>query len=580
MPNRTSKTGLPLMNHAANRCPPVRPTFRRSIRHPSGHRVCLLLAWLLACAPASAALLVFSRTVETDAPYYTDIALDAAGNIHLSGFVTVDNVPRALVTKRSPDGATELWSLQFGAGTGQIATGIDVDAQGNVYVAGWTADPNFPLKNPLQGAFGGGDSDVFVLKVNAAGTTLLYSTFLGGADQDFANQIRVDPAGNIHLTGTTFSPDFPGASAARAGETDAFVVKLKATGSALIYSRLLGGSGGDLGNGLALDVQGRAYVIGSTASTNFPVLNPLQAQNQGTLDVFVAALEANGATRYATYLGGAAPDFGSGIAVDSAGNLLLTGLTFSEDFPLARAVQTSLKRAECFGNQICGDGFVAKLNAAGSALEFSTYLGGNRAENAPAITSATGLSFYGIGVDPAGFVYVTGSSESLDFPLIGGLQVSPRRGVSDPFLAKFQPDGSLVYATPAGPGQFRPGENRLNVASSVAVDARGNAYLAGVSLAPSAGAGVGTPPVGYLAKVFDLPVEATIADPTDPNKPPSSVRFTDIRRLADATSQLTFEVPADSGYVVEGSADLRAWTPLFTQPPPDGSGGGGGGIKQ
>ncbi len=119
--------------------------------------VLLVTGWLLACAPASAALLVFNRTVEADAPYYTDIALDAAGNIHLSGFVVVDDVPRAFVTKRSPDGASELWSLQFGAGTGQIAAGIDVDAQGNVYVTGWTADPNFPLKNPLQATFGGGE---------------------------------------------------------------------------------------------------------------------------------------------------------------------------------------------------------------------------------------------------------------------------------------------------------------------------------------------------------------------------------------------------------------------------------------
>lgn len=568
------------MNRAANRRPSAHPTFRPSSRQPSGQLPCLLLAWLLTCAPASAALLVFSRTVEADAPYYTDIALDAAGNIHLAGFVTVDNVPRAMVTKRSPDGASELWSLQFGAGDGQIAASVDVDAQGNVYVAGWTADPNFPLKNPLQGTFGGGESDVFVLKVNPTGTTLLYSTFLGGAANDFANQILVDAAGNIHLTGTSFSPDFPGASAARAGETDAFVVKLNATGSALVYSRLLGGSGRELGNGLALDSQGRAYVVGSTASTDFPLLNPLQAQNHGELDVFVAVLEANGAIRYATYLGGAASDFGTGIAVDPAGNILLTGLTLSDDFPLARGVQTSLQRAECFGDQVCGDAFVAKLNAAGSALEFSTYLGGNRAENVNAAASSAGLSYYGIGVDPAGFVYVTGTTESLDFPLVGGLQVSPRRGASDPFLAKFQPDGALIYATPAGPGQFRPGENRMNVASSVAVDARGNAYLAGVSLAPSAGSGAGTPPVGYLAKVFDLPVEVTAADSAGSNGPPSSIRFTEVRRLADASSQLTFEVPAASGYFVEGSTDLRTWTPLFTQPPPDDSGGGGGGIKQ
>ncbi len=541
-------------------------------------RLCrILVATCLGHASASAALLVFDRTVTEGSPYYTDVVLDRAGNVHLCGFASVDGVSRALVSKWSPDGTDELWSLQFGASPGQIATGIALDREGNVYVAGWTSDRGFPLKDPLQATFGGGETDLFILKINSSGRSLLYSTYLGGAGNDFANQIRVDDAGNIYVTGTTFSQDFPAFDSVRAGETDAFAIKLNPAGSELLYSRLLGGSANDLGNGLALDSAGRAYLIGSTQSTNFPVVSPFQAENHGGLDVFVAVLNSAGATEYASYLGGSLPESGTGIAVDASGNILLTGLTTSEDYPLAHAVQDTLRRGDCLAGEVCGDAFITKLNPSGSALVFSTYLGGNGPENLTAITSSIGFSFYGIGVDTAGFVYVTGTTESLDFPLVGGLQVSPRRGNSDPFLAKFQPDGGLVYSTCVAPGQFKPGENRLNAASSLAVNAGGEAVLAGVSLAPSVGPGAGTPAVGYFAKVFDLPVALTSVDPVQTE--PGTIRFTGIHRLADSSSQLSFEVPTNSGYVVEGSTNLHEWTPLFTQPPPDGSDGSGGGKK-
>jgi hypothetical protein len=533
------------------------------------------MGWLLSGMPVSAALLVFDRSISEASPYYTDIALDASGNLLLSGFALVEGIPRALISKRSPDGATEIWSLQFGAGQGQIAAGVAVDGQGNVYVSGWTSDPNFPLKDPMNAAFGGGDSDVFILKINAAGTSLLYSTFLGGSDKDFGNQIRVDGAGNVYVSGTTFSPDFPNTGAAASGQGDAFVVKLDPAGSTLVYARVLGGSGAEFGNGLALDTQGRAYLIGSTTSTNLPVGSPLQADNRGSSDAFVSILDSSGKTEYATYLGGSAVDIGTGIAVDASGGIFITGFTLSADFPLVRPFQNRILR-NCPDGQGCGDAFVAKLNPAGSALEFSTFLGGSQDENSTAVTSSIGFSLYGVAVDAAGFAYVTGTTASADFPILGGLQGNRRRGSSDPFLAKLQPDGAIVYAAYLGPGQIRAGEIWSTFGSSVAVDGQGAAYVAGASIRPKVGSGSASPPRGYLAKVLDLPMIPTNWTPLPVTDGASQfLHITSVRRLADLSSQLSFEAPTNSGYSVEGSTDLRAWTNLFSQPPPGQTNGGG-----
>lgn len=522
------------------------------------------------------ALLVYDRVISEGPPYYVDIALDIAGNLHLCGFSVIDGVPRALITKRSPDGASEIWSLQFGSGNEQIATGIDLDAQGNVYVSGWTSDPNFLMKNPIQAVYGGGESDAFLLKINPSGSTLLFSTYLGGSDKDFANQVKVGPGGNIFLTGTTFSENFPSAARPKQGESDAYLAKLNSTGTSMEYVTLLGGQGTELGNGLMVDNAGNAILAGTTDSVDLPVMNPIQMELMGGSDAFIARYNASGVMDYLTYWGGSSLDYGTGIARDQQGNMVLCGLTFSEDFPIHFAVQAELKNGDCSGNQICGDGFVTKLNSAGSEAVFSTYLGGNREENVTALTSSFGFSLYGIDVDRDGYIYVTGTTSSLDFPTISGLQVSRRRGQVDPFLAKFQPDGALVYAFPFGPGQVTPGQNRLNVASSLVVDVNRNAYVAGASLAPSIGPGAGSPPLGYIAKVYDLPVLATKDTSIEETRRVPYLPIQKIRRLADETSQLDFLVPNGSGYQIEATTDLRSWITLFTQEPPPPTNGGGG----
>jgi photosystem II stability/assembly factor-like uncharacterized protein len=252
------------------------------------------------------------------------------------------------------------------------------------------------------------DYEGFVSKLNADGTGLIYSTYLGGNGDDYANGIAVDSSGNAIVVGQTASSSFPTVNAlqpALSGTKDAFVTKFNATGNALLYSTYLGGSGSlDVAYGVAVDSSGSAYVSGWTTSANFPTLNPFQSAigdtNEG--DAFVTKLNSSGAMAYSTFLGGEGRDIGYGIAVNGSGNAYVTGLTTSTTFPLANPIQSTSGGA-------AGDAFVTKLNSAGSGLIYSTYLGGSDSESAR-----------GIAIDAAGNAYVTGFTYSADFPVITG----------------------------------------------------------------------------------------------------------------------------------------------------------------
>jgi hypothetical protein len=291
---------------------------------------------------------------------------------------------------------------------------------------------------------------------------LIYSTYLGGSGNDQGNGIAVDSAGNAYVTGYTESTDFPTQSpfqSSNGGSTTAFVTKINAAGSALVYSTYLGGSGGDIGYGIVVDKAGNAYVVGQTASTDFPTKNPLQPSLGGAADAFVAKLNPTGsALVYSTYLGGSEEEFGLGIALDGAGNAYVTGTTASTNFPVtAGAFQTS-----CAGSS-CGDAFVSKLNSKGSALIYSTYLGGSGED--------VGQS---IAVDTGDHAYVTGYTSSTDFPTKNPLQAS-YSGKYDIFVTKFNPKGSsLIYSTYLGGP-----ENDFG--NGIAADTKGNAYVTGVN---------------------------------------------------------------------------------------------------
>ena len=337
------------------------------------------------------------------------------------------------------------------------AFSIVVDEFGNAYVTGKTVSTDFPVFNSMQSTNKGG-FDVFVTKYNAAGSALIYSTYLGGSENDGGLDIAVDVSNNVYLTGFTSSNDFPAIQPYQknhAGSGDAFVVKLNPTGSTIIYSTYLGGSGFEEGHGIAVDVTGNAYLTGTTFSDNFPTANPFDRFKSFGSDVFVTKLNTAGsALVYSTYLGGFENDEGHEIAVDaSSGEAYVTGRAWAAGFPY-----TNL---EWYGDN--DEAFVAKFNPGGSALVYAIPFGGKNSDEGSGIT-----------VDKSGNVYLTGSTSSTDFPI----QIPFREnhsGETDVFVTKFNASGSmLLFSTYLG-GSSRD-EGR-----SIAVDRLGNVYVIGLT---------------------------------------------------------------------------------------------------
>ncbi len=359
------------------------------------------------------------------------------------------------------------YATYLGGSNADSGTHIAADSSGNAYVTGTTSSSaDFPTLNPAQGTFGGGSTDIFVTKLNAEGTALIYSTFLGGSNNEFSGGgIAVDDSGSAYITGTTASTNFPTLNPPQgslSGLQDAFVTKLSAAGSSLVYSTYLGGSGSvENGRDIAVDDSGEAYVTGFTDSNNFPTISPFQNVNGGGRDAFVTKLNANGtALVYSTYLGGSGDDGGEGIAVDTSGSAFVTGDTSSTTtFPTSdTAPQQSLK-----GSQ---DAFVTKLSADGTALVFSTYLGGTDVDRGQ-----------GIAVDIFGNAYVTGITSSLDFPTLNPVQATLGGGV-DAFVTKLNLNGTaLEYSTYLGGSSNETGTENI----AIAVDASASAYVAGTT---------------------------------------------------------------------------------------------------
>ena len=320
-------------------------------------------------------------------------------------------------------------------GTGfEQANDVAVDASGQFLITGITLSSDFPTMDPLQPVIGG-SYDAFVTRLNAAGDTLLYSTYLGGSNHDEAGGIAIDASGHAYVSGHTSSADFPVASALQplfAGDWDAFVLKLTPTGDALVYSTYLGGSHTDRNVEIAITASGEATIAGSTWSPNFPTHLAIDPTIGGVPDAFVARLNASGsALVFSTYYGGNSHDEGFGVAVDSEGHTVITGKTHSTDLPVVNAAQSV-----CTPPLPCHDAFVARLNPPGTALVFSTYLGG-----------AAGDDGQGIAVDAGGTVYVTGRTWSTDFPTQSPIQPNFQGGARDAFVVMYSPDGTRGFGT-------------------------------------------------------------------------------------------------------------------------------------
>jgi hypothetical protein len=426
----------------------------------------------------------------------TGIAVDAEGSAYICGIAYLGAYPTtvgayrttgrgrddAFVTKLGADGSSLVYSTFLGGTSTDSALAIAIDGDGNAYVTGWTASTDFPMRSAYD-TTNGGANDVFVTKLNASGSALVYSTYLGGAERERGHGIAVDGNGYAYVTGITVYtrgaayPTTVGAyQRTHRGGADAFVTKLGTAGSTLVYSTLLGGTNNDQGNGIAVDGEGNAFVTGSTLSTyqgpgetNFPTTTGAYRRTHGGYsDVFVTKLNTAGsALAYSTLVAGSGDDFGQAIAIDGNGDAYVTGSTDSagatwNPYPTTwGAYQTGFAGVS--------EAFVTKLNSTGSSLVYSTYIGG-RGYDLPR----------GIVVDAGGRASIAGYTYdsywgATSYPTTDGAVQETHRGSYDGFMSQLDENGAtLLYSTSLG-------GTGLDLLQGIAVDGYGDLYVTGFS---------------------------------------------------------------------------------------------------
>jgi Beta-propeller repeat len=470
----------------------------------------------------------------------TAVAVDSSGQAYVTGETGSLDFPSSsgtlasrgnldvFVSRFAADGSGLGYTTLIGGSSDEAGNSIAVDSGGNAYLAGTTASADFPTTAGVLGTSRKGTLDAFAVKLDANGG-VAYATYLGGSNADSGNSIAVDGNGNAYVGGETFSTDFPGASGSPiqpnlAGFDDGYVAELNPTATGLVYSTYLGGTSADLVTGIALDASNNAYATGITLSPDFPhTAGSFQNRcgtdgscNGGLDDAFVSQIKAGGSTLvYSTYLGGSGTDNANGIAVNAAGEAYVTGLTTSSDFPTAHPAQTAIAAAP--------DAFVAKLNADGNGLVFSTYLGGTSGDEATAIA-----------LDTIGDAFVTGRTFSSNgFPVLSAFQPG-NGGGADAFVTELSSAGALVYSSYFG-GRGNENSFQGSVAQSalggVAVDSAGNAYLAGntnsstgfPTVSPFQGSDGGGVTDAFVAKVGAAAADfALSADPVSVTLTPGS----------------------------------------------------------
>jgi len=359
------------------------------------------------------------------------------------------------------------YSTYLGGSGNDQANGLIVDSSGSVYIAGWTRSADFPLENPYQPSFGGGswNGDAFVSSLSSSGTSLVYSTYLGGSNDDYGTGLALGSDNTVFLAGSTSSSDFPTANPYQPSYGgggmfggDAFVSRLSSTGTSLVYSTYLGGTEDDYSSSISLDSQNRAYLSGSTGS-DYPLVNPYQATyGGGDSDSFVSSLSSTGTSLvYSTYLGGSNSDQGDAGTLNSDGRYYLAGYTSSTDFPLVNPYQATFSGGTGYPSNV----FVSSLSPTGTSLVYSTYLGG-------------GYDYgYSVSLDSRNRAWITGTTYATDFPTANPYQASRGGGNSDVFISSLSSDGSsLVYSTYLGGN----GEEQGNL---ITIDTGGRAHIAG-----------------------------------------------------------------------------------------------------
>ena len=406
------------------------------------------------------------------------IAIDSSGNAYITGVTSSStNFPTttgainttfnggtydAFVSKINADGTVLVYSTLIGGSDSDSVYDIAVDESGCAYITGYGSS-NFPTTTGVINSTDNGGYDVFVCKIGAGGTTLEYSTFLGGSGSDTGQGIAVDRNGCAFVTGyttdsTTDFPTTPGAlnETHNGGTNDVFMAKINAEGSVLDYSTFLGGSNQDYGYAIVVDSWGDVYIAGQSYSTNFPTTsNAFDEVYNGAGDIFVSKIDTNLTSEYATFFGGSGEDIGYGVAVGDEGCAYITGRAASSDFPTTPGVIGP-------SHTLSNDAFVCKMNAEGTALIYSTYLGGSALDTARAIA-----------VDSSGNAYIVGQTQSANFPVSGSAMNMSNNGGFDLFVTKLNTDATaLVYSTYLGGSSSDYG-------CAIAIDSAGNAYVTG-----------------------------------------------------------------------------------------------------
>jgi hypothetical protein len=367
-----------------------------------------------------------------------------------------------VVVKFTPSGNALAFYTYIGGSSQNNGQAIAVDSGNNIYITGSTSSIDFPTKNAAQPTFGGGYENAIIAKLSSSGT-LVYSTYLGGNNQEEGYGIALASDGAAFVTGFTYSSNFPVKNAlqpVKAGGSDAFLAELSAAGDQFQFATYLGGSALDVGYSIALDADGNPIVVGRTLSTDFPVENPLQASLGASINGFITKLSSAGdKLLYSTYFGAAAVSDVDFITLDSSGAIYICGYAFSDGLPTKNAIQSTYG-----GGQT--DALLAKLTPAGDAIVYATYLGGS-GNDGPS----------GLVVDLDGNVYLAGATSSPDFPLKNSLQpfVGSSTGLKyDAFVANISSSDVLFYSTLIG------GDGN-DQARGIALDSRGAVQVVGVT---------------------------------------------------------------------------------------------------
>jgi hypothetical protein len=370
-------------------------------------------------------IIVVGRTTSTDFP------LKAAFQDHING--PSDGV----ISKFHPNGSL-IFSTYLGGSAQEVPTDVAVDSEDNIIVAGVTGSPDFPLVNAFQSNFTGGlegNADCFITKISEDGQSLLYSTYFGGTGSDWCYTMNVDSNDRVAISGATTSTDFPLLNqhqSSNSGDLDVFISLFEADGQSLLFSTYLGTPGIDHGRRVGFDSQGNLLATGMTAVGDLATEGVYQEEHAGVSDAFLAKFNPSGTLVYLTFLGGALVEWANDLVVDSEDNVIITGITASDDFPTKNAYQD-----ERIGSV---DTFITKFTPDGQDVVFSTFLGGSSADYANAITT-----------DSQGRIIVTGQTNSVDFPTTIPIHTT-ESWYNNVSLIVLNQDGSLLLSMVFGGG--------------------------------------------------------------------------------------------------------------------------------